>query len=149
MSFSGGKREAVNLLHQLIICRVAHGSVGTQGWHVAPREALAGKAVWFSCLQQHPWSSKRAGTWSWKTNLGHLWHPMEPIEMGTGEVSGLVGAEGFRAVHHLCHRHWASLQGWEQETLLGSAWGIGEGFIYYPTSYYFLMLLFTNVINHV
>lgn len=100
MSFSGGKREAINLLDQLIICRVTHGSVGTQGWHVGPSEALPGKARRFSCLQPQ--------SWSWKTNLGHL---MELLERGTGELS----TARFQS-------WWGSgNQGWEQETSLGLA----------------------------
>lgn len=41
MSFSGGKREAMNLLYQLIICSVTHGSSSTHSWDMGPGEALA------------------------------------------------------------------------------------------------------------
>lgn len=44
MSFSGGKREALNLLYQLIICRVTHGSASTQRWDTGSGEALACKS---------------------------------------------------------------------------------------------------------
>lgn len=44
MSFSGGKRKTMNLLYQLIICRVTHGSASTQRWDMGPGEVLACKS---------------------------------------------------------------------------------------------------------
>ena len=44
MSFSGGKREAMNLFYQLIICTVTHGSASTQRRDTGSGEVLACKS---------------------------------------------------------------------------------------------------------
>lgn len=143
MSFSGGKGEEINLLYQLIICRVTRGSLGTQGWHVGPTEALAGKATWVYCLQHHPQSSKWPGKQTWATR-GSTWNSVK-------WALGRWARQGFRrdgSVDHLCHWQWASLEGWEQGTLLGSAWGLEEALFVIPQiiiskCYYPQMLLLT------
>lgn len=54
MSFSGGKREAMNLLYQLIICSVTHGSSSTHSWDMGPGEALACQSLACSGSSEAP-----------------------------------------------------------------------------------------------
>lgn len=83
MSFSGGKKEAMNLLYQLIICGVTHGSASPQRWDMGSAAVPAGES---RAVSLHAAASVKLPK-TWSTELeSKPGHCMKFIEMSIREA---------------------------------------------------------------